>query len=285
MTLTLRYGDIAADKPFHAALVAVTAGERRARPPMHTHADFYEIVYATGGHGDQIVGCTTLPMRRGFIALVRPHDVHDFTTTAAAPMTFINIAFPIATWHAFVSLTGLADAPRWERADAPPHAYVVNSGADRLTEQLYSTLRCYLDCPSGISLITALCAAIPVLQSTSRRPDTHSPDWFRRACADMAAEENLRQGVPRFRELAAVSAGHLARTAAQYLHCTPAEFVTARRLGYARFLLAFSTESITEIATRCGFSSPSYFSYRFRQRYRISPRDFRAAERTSVIAP
>lgn len=59
--------------------------------------------------------------------------------------------------------------------------------------------------------------------------------------------------------------------------CTPLQFLTEKRLEYAKQLLAscaLKSYSIREIAYMCGFSDPYYFSRTFRKRMGVSPRDW-----------
>lgn len=284
MATTLRFADVAAGKPFHAALVTLSA-ELHSPSGLHDHADFYELVFALDGTGSQSVGGEVLPMRPGFMALVRPPDRHDFAVAAGRRLQFINLAFPAATWQTFVDLADLQQAGDWDRADEPPHTLVASADIEGVSAEFHRALRCFLQGPRTIDLLRALSTTVPVLQSAWQSTVTRSvgPEWLTNACAAMTSEENLRGGVTRFRELASVSAGHLSRSTSRYLQRRPAELVTQWRVAHARLLLASTTEPVTTIARRCGFTSPSYFSYCFRTQYGSSPRNYRTDAPRSVV--
>lgn len=53
--------------------------------------------------------------------------------------------------------------------------------------------------------------------------------------------------------------------------------LTARRLEYAKELLAISEASIAEIASACGFNEPTYFHRVFRQQVGVTPDEYRQA--------
>ena len=55
----------------------------------------------------------------------------------------------------------------------------------------------------------------------------------------------------------------------------PMEFVNMFRIEAAAIELAISTDSINEVASRCGFKDPCYFTKLFRRFKGASPRDFR----------
>ncbi|KAB8292812.1 AraC family transcriptional regulator [Bifidobacterium avesanii] len=66
-----------------------------------------------------------------------------------------------------------------------------------------------------------------------------------------------------------------------YAGQTPIDYLTDYRLGKARELLSEGTMSIKEISQVCGFSSPAYFSYVFRQHMDTTPRQWRDREMTN----
>ncbi len=56
---------------------------------------------------------------------------------------------------------------------------------------------------------------------------------------------------------------------------TPMDYLKKLRLKKARIMLINNIDSITEIALKCGFSTPSYFTSCFTEEYHISPITFR----------
>jgi len=64
-----------------------------------------------------------------------------------------------------------------------------------------------------------------------------------------------------------------------YLHCTPMGCLNAYRLEQSLRLLSETDLSNTEIASLCGFSTPSSFSAQFRARMGVSPREYRKRRR------
>jgi len=56
---------------------------------------------------------------------------------------------------------------------------------------------------------------------------------------------------------------------------SPLAFLENQRLRRARELLAHTSLNIAEISTQTGFTSPFYFSLRFKKHFGTSPRDYR----------
>lgn len=61
---------------------------------------------------------------------------------------------------------------------------------------------------------------------------------------------------------------------------TPIGYLTTFRLNQARKLLTYSDLSVSEIAQRVGFESPSYFTERFRKELRCTPSEYRQSQKS-----
>ncbi len=276
MTTTLHWRDFGAGRPFHAAFVPI---EQRQQLSEHSHADFHELVYVVDGHGVHRVGGTVQPLEAGDLALVRAHDRHDFAATDPDGMSVVNVAFASERWRAFVEYAGIAAAPGWERAELPVIAHDVDTAVADAMISCPATMR---DPVGWLDLIRLWTTVIPALESALAAPDDRPP-WLVAACSAMYAEENLREGLPRLRALASVSAGHLARSMSDFASCSPVEFVNRVRLDHAATLLATTTDPIGVVAERCGFAGHAYFCNRFHERFGLAPGKYRDQARRAVV--
>lgn len=69
-----------------------------------------------------------------------------------------------------------------------------------------------------------------------------------------------------------LSSRQLERLFHDHLGCTPMDYYIRARLTRARQLLLTTDSPITDIASRCGFSSPSHFTRRYTQFFGLIPR-------------
>ncbi|HEX8496879.1 MAG TPA: AraC family transcriptional regulator [Actinomycetales bacterium] len=276
MATLLRWRDFAAGRPMHAALVPVTESRRRLLP--HSHADFHELVHVRTGSGTQHVNGAAQAVATGDLVLVRPHDVHEFTADDGG-MTVLNVAFASERWHAFLAQAAVPAAAAWETSALP---VVVHDAPGTAADAMSGSLSRGREPLRALDLFALWTAVIPALESSLEAADER-PRWLVRACASMYDEQNLRGGLPRLRDLASVSAGHLARSMTAYVGCSPVEFVNRVRLDHATSLLATTDEPIGAVAQRCGFTSHAYFCGRFRDRFGLSPRAYRDGARRAVV--
>ena len=67
----------------------------------------------------------------------------------------------------------------------------------------------------------------------------------------------------------------LSRLFSKTFHCNFTNYVNGVRLNYAMSMLEGTNESITNICFDCGFESQRTFNRVFKERYRLSPREYR----------
>ena len=66
--------------------------------------------------------------------------------------------------------------------------------------------------------------------------------------------------------------------------CSPISYLLARRISESKHLLENSSDSVSQLSLRLGFSSPSYFSQRFKKAVGITPLEYRRAVRSQTAS-
>lgn len=275
----IRLSDEAPGLPFHAAYVPV----HDARAELHTHQDFAEIFYVVSGSGRHRVGQAEFELGAGDLVLVRQTDQHAFAASRDPALAFINVAFPAGMWHSFLTLSGLDPILAQIHGPIPPAVNLDRPDRRRATETFERALARFGDDPTAFDLVRFWTETLPLFGYDAHPAETPYPPWLSRMCAAMELEDNLREGLPRMLDLAAVSHGYLARSMRAQFGMTPTEFLTDRRVRHAATLLRSTPIPIAEIAHRCGFSTQSYFSRRFRLVEGMSPREFRERSRRVTV--
>lgn len=186
-------------------------------------------------------------------------------------------------WHSFLTLSGLDPILERTQGPLPPSVNVNRADRGRAMATFERALARFGDDPTAFDLVRFWTETLPLFGYDSHPADAPSSPWLSRMCAAMELEENLREGLPRMLDLAAVSHGYLARCMRAQFGMTPTEFLTDRRVRHAATLLRSTPIPIAEIAHRCGFSTQSYFSRRFRLVEGMSPRDFRERSRRVTV--
>ena len=80
--------------------------------------------------------------------------------------------------------------------------------------------------------------------------------------------------VPKYQQAVALSPIHFHNFFKKSVGKTLREYVEEQRIKKATGLLLTTNDSLTKIAFECGFSSQSYFSYVFKRKMKITPREY-----------
>lgn len=281
MRPALRLSEYTFGRPYHAALVRLTP---RTSTITHTHQDYAEFFYILRGVGEHRLPFGPQPLEAGDVVFVPLDAWHRLTTTAPEGLEWINVAVPLGPWQNMLDLVGVGPHPGWQLSAVPELVSLSGEAVASAEASFRRALeRCILG-PTRFDLLRLLVDLLELVTATAEGgADSRRPSWLVRARRAMEREENLRRGVRGLLELAAVSPGHLSRSVRAYYGTTPTALVADLRVRHAEMLLATTPLSLTEIAARCGYSSPSYFSRTFHVTQGVSPREFRRRARQAIL--
>jgi AraC family transcriptional regulator len=113
-------------------------------------------------------------------------------------------------------------------------------------------------------------------RQNSARPDVPLPRGrLKRVLEKIEAEYHLNLRLAELAHESGYSRAHFLRMFASAMGVTPYAYVREFRLSKACEKLQSGTDSVTDIALACGFSSHSHLTHVFRERYGITPSDYR----------
>lgn len=101
------------------------------------------------------------------------------------------------------------------------------------------------------------------------------PKWLGRCYMKIQEDENYIKGLPYLIQLSGKSQSHLTRQLKKYYHITPTDFINNLRVQKTASLLCLTDEKILEIALECGFENMSYYNRIFKEKYGVTPRQYR----------
>ena len=101
---------------------------------------------------------------------------------------------------------------------------------------------------------------------------------------DVLGENRVQEMTEKLAQNANLSPIYFHKLFRAHLGMTPAAFVLSCRIAAAKALLKTGESAISEISARCGFSSQSYFNYKFKEITGETPLQYRKA-RLSRLTP
>ena len=249
----------------------------RPSPYLHSH-DYFEFIIISNGQSTHYVNKTSIKMKKGDVAFIRPKDIHRCIPNGS-DFEFYNIAVePNLVTILFSFLGDDFDPKPYLEKTLPPTVTLlaselnsVISSADRLI-RLYTLQQSNIEYLYRVFVLDLFARLIstPVIAF-----EKNIPGWFKSVITEMMEPANYVEGISAMYRISGVSPGYLSRTCLKYKNKTPTEIVNSIRLMKAVNLLDTTELPIMDIAMDVGFNNLSHFYHQFKKVYGYSPNKFR----------
>lgn len=253
---------------------------------MHTHA-FSEIVVILGGACRHVVGEQSFRIRAGDVFVIDGQSSHAFEEVQNVRL--INLSFNerhlLFDKEDLRLLPGFAPlfltAPRLRvkngaagmlHLDERDLAFVENlsdmiiTQTEQKTKGFEAVVKLLFQ--TAVAFLSTKYAQFESSASQNLEMIANAFDYLESRFSEELTVRDLAEHL-------SVSVRHLERLFQKYCRESPLERLTELRMAEALRLLAYTQEPVSEVALRCGFSDPSYFSRAFKARYKVSPRRYR----------
>lgn len=190
----------------------------------------------------------------------RPTDLTTFVEFRASDSSFGQELAPLVE-----RLRSIQAVPRTREIAR------VAGALERATAAVHPALR--LDVLTIELLLAIGDADLRTARPSSVRADILDRVLLARDYLDAHAHEDVR--LADLARHAALSPFYLARVFRQVVGTSPHAYLLQRRLDLAAAMLRRGDRSVTQVAFDVGFSSPSHFAKRFRERFGVPPNRFR----------
>jgi AraC-like DNA-binding protein len=247
------------------------------------------------GRGRHFIGATQRPLEAGYLSFVLPYRVHRVPHPPGARFFVINFRKEFLRPDLDVDALDLEDMPLERAPELAPFLFQEFmdfrlGGADlglarracmRMAEENARRTFGSLEIVRGelLLLLGTVCRrhATEILRLAAAQLQLKSrKDALSRVIRYVRGNLARRISLPAAAAAADLSPDYLARLVKQQTGRTFTDLVTMRRMEKARELLAHTALRIAEVAAAVGFEDEAYFARRFRQCFRVAPRDYRA---------
>lgn len=255
----------------------------------HCH-DFSELVIVTGGNGIQTIDGSDYPVAAGDIFLLQGFSSHAFRDREK--VSLINVQFaperlplPQAFLRKIPGYNVMFQVePRLRSPRNFKHRLHLDSSAlkgiidlaMRLRDELLTRSPGWETLSLGLllELITTVSRHYSRINVGNQAALVRLGDIISRMEDDFASDWTLE----RLSRLANSSPNNFLRLFRAATGDSPIDHLIKLRLVHAAELLGSTDMNITEIAFKCGFSDPNYFSKRFRAHFGAAPRKYRDSQ-------
>ncbi len=254
----------------------------------HCHDDFFELVLVTEGTAFNFLEGNTFPIRKGSVFVIHPNQKHGYTEAGSLNLFNICISesalkqLPVRLLSSpgYVALFRVEPTIR-ERKGVPPQLILSSESLEDVAA-IADRLRGILADPEPLNGIRARAILTELLtlitleyQALVHTPARQVSLEFARVLSYMQTHCGEPITVAEVSRQMGMSSRTLHRSCLNYTGFSPKQLLMELRLEMAKQRLCNSSDSITEVAFRCGFTDSNHFSRQFRTKVGLSPREYR----------
>lgn len=245
---------------------------------LHGHYHFL-LIYITDGRGVQTLNGKEIPFSEGDMFLLSPADFHKNTVESGSTYDYYGVKFPFELLNK--RLSGLFEISKLPISVTIPEKSrgSVKDIFERLIEESANggariAGKIYLQ-----NMVEEL--IIFALRELPRERLENNSEFLNRSLGYLYSHffENIT--VNDVAEHIGYTANYFNFKFKEEIGIPLGEYLRNLRLTYSENLLKSSEMSVTEIALESGFGNLSYFSRAFKDRYGISPKEYREMHGTS----
>lgn len=249
-------------------------GDWYSIPHAHSHT---ELFYIVGGDGQFRIDGRLFPVRAHQLVVVNPNILHTEVSYEAHPLEYIVLGI-----EGLELTTPGSDEARYCIYSFPENNEVLVC--------MQTILREMQECRPEYQTVCLACMDIIMVQlmrgtsvSVTQAP-ARSPVNQQCAAVRYYIEQHYKEPITldTLAERVSINKFYIAHAFKREYGVSPINFLIACRIREGKRLLAETDLSLSQIAAVLGFSSPSYFSQRFRHAEGVSPTEYR---KTNQVKP
>lgn len=240
----------------------------------HWH-EHYELTLCTGGEAYSVINNERSFFKKGDIIFLTPSDFHSLEVIS--PLSLITLTFKLS----HLPYSSLVES-----------LYSINCKLLHLTEKEFNDITFFLNEIDYESKQTNTYSSqyiknifSCILIKIFRRNDTNTSSSYPHNIKKIMYFVNTHFKEPiTLKDIAdytEISYSNIGKYIKKYLGVTFLEYLNNIRLVYSTRLLINSSESISDIANFSGFVTTTYFSKAFKEKYGITPKQYR--EQTQAL--
>ena len=235
--------------------------------PPHLH-EAIEIIYITSGTVELGVGQELYHMEKGDFAVVFPNVIHHYQVFGQGrnEAVYISVEPSVLPMYSEELQKLSPHYPIIPKKEVPidienaVNAIVSRKDGNKMLMQAY---------------VQVIFAHIFASMRMVEKEYVGGNDIVYKSVEYVAKNYNTEISLDKMAYDLGVSKYVLSRMFAKTFHCNFNQYINGVRLNYASSLLKNSCDSITNIYLDCGFESQRTFNRVFKERFKISPREYR----------
>ena len=241
---------------------------------LHYH-DYYEFFLTISGKAIQIINGKRQILPEHSLVLVRSGDEHTYIKEGK--FSFVNLTFTDDTMRKLCDYFG-EDLKNILKKDMPPSVVLKNDDFAKVMAELNSLNTIKVNDKQKLTLkmkliLTQIIAYF--MESEQDKTKTVVPEWLSTLVCQAKKAENINMTLSDMSVVSGKSREHISRSFKKYYSVTVAEFMNEQKLNYSANLLLNTNLQIIDVCYECGFQNLSWFYRKFKEKFSVTPVQFR----------
>ena len=249
---------------------------------LHRHSD-WEFTSTIDGTGTNIVNGTDYPLMPGDFVLLGPQHVHRFVSDSAD----IRRRDVCIADEKFQKLCSVLSPSLYDALCRHEKPIVVHLSIETFGE-LHKRL-CKLNAfNSDDDHVGAVLASVVIYLLgiyLEHRSEKQLPESILSFLQQISTPDVFSLRINDIIALSSYSHSHFIKIFKKYVGKTIIEYVTDLRIAYAATLLSSTNQSVITIASKVGYDNQSFFAQKFKDKYNISPMEYRNSVHNTEAQP
>ena len=228
---------------------------------------YYLMHYVASGHGELIAGGKIYPVETGQAFLIYPGELTTYRADSRDPWHYAWVGY---TGREAEEMSRLCGFGRERRVIASPQPELAWNALRQLRQDAASLRLGHVAALGGLYRFLSLLAP--------ERDEHAAPEherYYEKAMWYMQGAYARHITVQEIADFVGLSRSQLFRVFEKNCGQSPKQAMQQMRLEHGRLLLKNSDLSVEQVALSVGFSSSAQFSAAFRERFSLSPREYR----------
>lgn len=243
---------------------------------FHQH-EFYEFVYIQEGKAVNVIGDQEYALNKGDFSLIVPGESHKLVPERGC--AYRDICIPPEFFEELCNLINPDQFLAYITTAKSAKQFSCSAHLTLLLEQKLNYLSIKPNKRDMEAKLIAYSVLMELLLELAPKdndfPDKKMPEWMNTIMLRFQAIEYVSQGIPAIIKDINYNEIYINRIFKQYTGMSLRACLTETKLEFALTYLKFSTHSVNEISDILGFSSPSFFYKQFKNKYNLTPADYR----------
>lgn len=242
---------------------------------VHRHSD-WEFTSTIDGTGSNLVNGAVYPLMPGDFVLLGPRHVHQFVSDM--PIQRRDVCIAVEKMQKLCAVLSPTLYSALERQEKPIVIHLSIEAFGELHKRLNNINVFNADVEHTSAVLSSIVVYLLGIY-VEHRSEKQLPECILSFLQQISTPDVFSLRINDIIALSSYSHSHFIKIFKKYVGKTIIDYVTDLRVAYAATLLSSTDLNVITIASKVGYDNQSFFAQKFKDKYNVSPLEYRSSVR------